>query len=272
VCKPKAGETFLLRTILRHLLLGALAAAPAGASTIHIAGDSTAASYAPDRYPQSGWGQFLGCALDGTLTVRNHAVGGRSTRTFIGEKRLERIAAELKPGDTLLIQFGHNDANTVKIERYADPLGAYRTNLSRMIAVAKSAGAQPVLITPVTRRNWREGEVKPDFAPWSNAVRSLAAELRVPLIDLERDSGAWVQQAGEEESKRYFLHYSATDKIPAFPEGISDDTHFSELGARGIAEIVARNLKTLGLPVSAHVQNDRPDLRRTTPLGKAACR
>lgn len=253
-------------------ILFAMLAAPASAATIHIAGDSTAANYAPARYPQSGWGQFLACALDGTTEVRNHAVGGRSTRTFIGENRLDRIRSEIRPGDTLLIQFGHNDANTVKIERYADPLGAYRSNLARMIAVAKSAGAQPVLITPVTRRNWQGGRVKADFTPWSDAMRGLAAELKVPLIDLERESAAWVEQAGEEGSRRYFLHHSAAEKIPAFPDGIADDTHFSEIGARGIAEIVARNLKALDLPVSAHVRAERPDLARTVPLGRAECR
>ncbi|WP_243455803.1 rhamnogalacturonan acetylesterase [Sphingosinicella sp. BN140058] len=259
-----------LRSLIGLALLGC--AWPAAAVTIHIAGDSTAADYAADRYPQSGWGQFLGCALDGSVTVRNHAVGGRSTRTFIGEKRLDRIKAEIGAGDTLLIQFGHNDANTVKIERYADPLGAYRSNLARMIAVARSTGAQPVLITPVTRRNWKNGRVVADFTPWSDSMRALAAELRVPLIDLERDSAAWVQAAGEAGSRVYFLHHKAEERLPAFPSGIDDDTHFSELGARGIAEIVARDLKALEIPVSAHVLAARPDLKRTMPLGRAACR
>ena len=264
----RRGVTFLAAL----LAAGIAPALPAGAATIHIAGDSTAADYAVNRYPQSGWGQFLGCALDGTTKVRNHAVGGRSTRTFIGEKRLERIAQEIKAGDTLLIQFGHNDANTVKIERYADPLGAYRTNLAHMIAVAKSAGAQPVLVTPVTRRNWKDGRIAADFTPWSDAMRALAAELKVPLIDLERESGAWVQAAGEDGSKAYYLHHAAAEKLPAFPNGIADDTHFSELGARGIAEIVARDLKALKLPVSAQILATRPDLHRVAPLGRAECR
>ncbi|MCH8686181.1 rhamnogalacturonan acetylesterase [Pedomonas mirosovicensis] len=259
------------RPAFAALLLAVLAAAPAQAATIHIAGDSTAATYEARRYPQTGWGQMLHCALDDTVTVRNHARGGRSTRTFINEGRLDRIAEEIKPGDTLLIQFGHNDANTVKIERYADPMGAYRSNLARMIAVARSAGAQPVLITPVIRRNWKDGRVQADFTPWSNAARQLARELNVPLIDLEQDSRKWVEAAGEEGSKRYFLHYTAADAVPAFPKGIDDDTHFSEIGARGIAEIVARDLKALGLPVSQHILADRPDLARTTPLGRAEC-
>ena len=141
-----------------------------------------------------------------------------------------------------------------------------------MLAVAKSAGAQPVLITPVTRRNFDNGRVKADFTAWSDQVRSLAAELDVPLIDLERESGAWVEQLGPDASKAYFLHYRPEDQVAAFPKGIEDDTHFSEIGGRGIAEIVARNLKALNLPVSSLVLADRPDLRRTTPLGKAECR
>ena len=259
----------MLRQALGAMLLAA--ASPAAASVIHIAGDSTAANYAAERYPQSGWGQFLRCALDPSVTIRNHAVGGRSTRTFIGEGRLDRIKSEIRRGDTLLMQFGHNDANTVKIERYADPMGAYRTNLIRMIAVARNAGAQPVLITPVTRRNFEGGRVKADFTAWSDAARALAAELKVPLIDLERESGAWVEAAGEEASKAYFLHFTKDDRVAAFPEGIADDTHFSEIGARGIAEIVARNLKALNLPVSPHILANRPDLARRTPLGRAAC-
>ena len=253
----------------------ALAAMPAAAAqpvtTIHIAGDSTAQTNQAPRYPQTGWGQMLRCGLSAQVAVRNHAIGGRSTRTFIGEGRLDKIKAEIKRGDVLLIQFGHNDANTVKIERYADPAGAYRTNLSKMLAVAKSAGAQPVLITPVSRRNFENGQVKADFAAWSHQVRMLARELGVPLIDLEKESATWLERTGEEASKRYFLHFTPEDKVGAYPEGIKDDTHFSELGARGVAEIVARELKALNLPVSRHILRSRPALTRADPLGSTDC-
>ena len=258
---------------IASIALAFAAAVPAAAlePTIHVAGDSTAQTYQPQRYPMTGWGQMLPCALGPGVKVRNHAIGGRSTRSFIEEGRLDRIKQEIKRGDTLLIQFGHNDANTVRAGRYAAPAGAYRFNLVRMLAVAKSAGAQPVLITPVTRRNFENGRIKADFTEWAEQVRMLAGELNVPLIDLQKESGAWVEATGEEPSKRYFLHYTPADKVPAYPEGIKDDTHFSELGARGIADIIARELKELNLPVSKHVLAVRPALTRAEPLGSAAC-
>ncbi len=265
----------MARGIASLALAAAIVAAPAGAAepaaTIHVAGDSTAQTYQPERYPMTGWGQMLGCAVAPQVVVRNHAIGGRSTRSFIDEGRLERIAKEIKRGDTLLIQFGHNDANTVRAGHYAAPAGAYRFNLVRMLAVAKSAGAQPVLITPVTRRNFQNGRVKADFTEWADQVRMLAGELNVPLIDLQKESGGWVARAGEEASKRYFLHYAPEDKVAAYPQGIKDDTHFSELGARGVAEIIARELKALQLPVSRHILAARPALNRADPLGSTAC-
>ena len=265
----------MVRRIASFGLAAALLAAPVTAAepvaTIHVAGDSTAQTYQPERYPMTGWGQMLRCAVAPEVVIRNHAIGGRSTRSFIDEGRLEGIRKEIKPGDTLLIQFGHNDANTVRPGRYAAPAGAYRFNLVKMLAVAKSAGAQPVLITPVTRRNFENGRVKADFTAWSEQVRMLSKELGVPLIDLEKLSGSWVERTGEEASKRYFLHYTRADKVPAYPDGIKDDTHFSELGARGVAEIIARELKALNLPVSRHILEARPALNRSDPLGSTAC-
>jgi len=247
----------------------ALCTAGPALATIHIAGDSTAANYAAERYPQTGWGMMLPCALEGE-NVRNHAVGGRSTRTFITEGRLDRMAAELQPGDTVLIQFGHNDASADRPERFVSP-EQYKTNLQRMIDMARGAKAQPVLLTPVTRRSFRDGKAKADFAVYSMAARELAEEAGVPLIDLEAASGQWLESVGQEESRPYFLHYTPEDQMPAFPQGIADDTHFSELGARAIADIVARELKALNLPVSAKVLEQRPDLTREAPLGRFAC-
>ena len=237
--------------------------------TIYIASDSTAQTYSPEHYPQTGWGQMLRCALKLGIALSNQAIGGRSTKTFIEEGRLDRIGQEIKRGDTLLIQFGHNDADHHK-GRYADP-EAYRDNLIRMIDVARSAGAQPVLITPVSRRHFVAGQVRADFEPWSQQVRKLAAEEKVPLIDLEALSGAWIQKLGEAGSKPYYLHYTPEDHAAGFPKGIDDDTHFSEIGGRAIARIVARRLRTMRLPVSHYILKNPPGLDRTTPLGSTAC-
>lgn len=266
-----------MRVFAWALALAALPLVPAWAQavsgpTIFIASDSTAANYGPERYPQSGWGMMLKCGLSPRVQVDNRAVGGRSTRTFMGEGRLDGIVAAIKPGDTVLIQFGHNDANRAKPERFVEAGTGYRDNLLHFIEVIRGKSGVPVLLTPVAQRMFEGSQVKANFAEYSAVVRTVAAETGTPLIDLETLSRAWVAQAGEEGAKRFYLHYTAEDHVTAFPKGIDDDTHFSELGARGVADLVAGGLAKLKLPVSAEVLRDRPDLRRTTPLGTAACR
>ncbi len=103
-------------------------------------------------------------------------------------------------------------------------------------------------------------------------MRDLAVSTGVPLIDLETRSRALLDQTGQEASRKFYLHYTVADKLPAFPKGIDDDTHFSELGARALADIVAQELKGLKLPVSEKVLAVRPDLTRKTPLGSRLCR
>lgn len=264
-----------MRSILSALAMAA--AIPASAqtapqSTIFIASDSTAANYEPARYPQTGWGMMLKCGLSPRVAVSNHAMGGRSTRTFLSEGRFDAILAALKPGDTVLIQFGHNDANRAKPERFVEAGTGYRANLLHFITTIRAKGGQPVLLTPVAQRIFENGQVKAGFAEYSAVVRKVAAETNTPLIDLETLSRAWVAQAGEDGARRYYLHYSAADHVAAFPNGIDDDTHFSELGARGVANLIAGGLAQLHLPVSAEVLPNRPDLTRTTPLGRADCK
>lgn len=239
--------------------------------TIFIAGDSTAADYSPGRYPQMGWGMMLKCGLSPRVVVRNHAMGGRSTRTFLSEGRLDAILTAIRPGDTVLIQFGHNDANRARPERFVAAETGYRDNLLHFIASIRARHGQPVLLTPVAQRIFRDGQVVAGFAAYSAVARTVAAETKTPLIDLETLSRTWVMRAGEDGAKRYYLHYPPAAHS-AFPKGIDDDTHFSELGARGAADLVAGGLKQLRLPVSRGVLADRPDLRRTTPLGRAGCR
>lgn len=239
---------------------------------IFIASDSTASNYPADRYPQLGWGMMLKCGLAPGVEVVNRAIGGRSTRTFISEGRWDTLIQDAVPGDMVLIQFGHNDATGSRPERYAPAQSVYRDNLLRMIWEAKGKGLIPVLVTPPVRRSFVDGHIKADFAEYSRVMRELVVITNAPLIDLEARSAAFFDQIGAEASKRYFLHYSVADKVAAYPNGITDDTHFSELGARAVANLVAQELKGLRTPVAEKVLADRPDLTRSTPLGTSACR
>jgi len=247
-------------------------AQPPAASRIFIASDSTAQNYGADRYPQTGWGQMLKCGLAPGVEVTNRAIGGRSTRTFLSEGRWDQLLADAAPGDVVLIQFGHNDASANRPERYAPAATLYRDNLLHMIWEARGKGLVPVLVTPPVRRSFEGGHAKADFAAYSQVMRELVALTNTPLIDLEARSQAMLDRLGEAGSKKLYLHYTAQDHTPGFPQGIDDDTHFSELGARAMADLVAQELKGLKLPVADKVLATRPDLTRATPLGSAACR
>ncbi|HSI16571.1 MAG TPA: rhamnogalacturonan acetylesterase [Sphingomonas sp.] len=252
-------------------LVAALAVPPpASAQRVFIASDSTAQDYPPEKYPQQGWGTMLRCAFDPAISVENRAIAARSTRSFINEGRLDDIARDIRAGDSLLIQFGHNDANKAKPERYAT-VDEYKVFLRRYIDTAARAGAQPVLLTPVTRRNFVGAAIAPSFPDYSDAVREVARDTGTPMIDLDTLSAHWVEAAGIERSKRYFLHYAPGEGAPGYPAGIDDDTHFSELGARGIADIVAAALARLDLPISRHVLPDRPALAVSEPTGGVSC-
>lgn len=255
------------------LLALTIAAWPATAETIFIAGDSTAAELPADRYPEMGWGVMLPCGLSPEIAVRNLAKGGRSTRTFQEEGRFDALLKEMKAGDTVLIQFGHNDASKNKPERYAPAETMYRDHLTRFVRQVRAGGGTPVLLTPVARREFDDrGRARASFPEYSSVVRDVAAATRTPLIDLEARSVAWVQSLGPENSKRYFLHLRPEDGFASAPTGKTDDTHFQELGARRVADIVAGKLRRLKLPVSAKVLARRPDLTRAAPLGKGVCR
>ena len=254
------------------ILLSLTASAASAEPRILIASDSTAANYSVDRYPQLGWGMMLKCGLASDVEVISRAIGGRSTRSFIAEGRWDALMKEAEPGDVLLIQFGHNDAAAARPERYAPAATVYRDNLLRMIWESKGRGLQPVLVTPPARRSFHNGKATADFADYSRVMRELAVLTGVPLIDLETRSLALLDRTGMEESRKFYLHYTPEDKVAAFPTGIKDDTHFSELGARAMADLVAQELKGIRLPVAEKVLAERPDLARANPLGSASCR
>lgn len=244
---------------------------PLPSNAILIAGDSTVSDYQAKSYPQAGWGMMLRCALAPGVTLQNFAIGGRSTRTFLSEGRWDRLMAAVKPGDTVLIQFGHNDADRSKPERFARAWTDYRENLLHFVWMVRGARGTPVLVTPVARHSFNDrGLAQADFAEYSDVMREVAQKTGTPLIDLESLSREWLNKTGADASLRYYMHFTA-EQAPNFPKGIDDNTHFSELGARGVADLVAGALIGLNLPISQKILADRPDLTRTTPLGRGAC-
>ncbi|MDR0897365.1 MAG: rhamnogalacturonan acetylesterase [Oscillospiraceae bacterium] len=215
--------------------------------TVYICGDSTASYYPPEQEPAAGWGQALQGFMPEGITVSNEAIGGRSSKSFLGEGRLNAIEARIQPGDLLLIQFTHNDAADHLIWRHTQPWGSFQDNLRIFVLTAQRHGAQPVLLTPVCRWVWDEaGEnLRANHGDYPEAVRCLAREMGVPLIDVFEKSCAHLQALGMERSRALFMHV-APGVYPYHKEGKADSTHTSREGAQAFAGIVAEGLRAIG--------------------------
>lgn len=219
---------------------------------IFIAGDSTVQNCEENYYPQAGWGRMLPKYFKDYVNVYNFALGGRSSKSFIDEKHLDKILSLIGPGDTLLVQFGHNDEKLKG--SYADPFGTYQAYLKRYIDGAREKGALPVLLSPVNRRRFNLfGEFYPTHGAYPAAVMELCEELDVPFIDLTALSEEYYTKLGEEESKRLFL-FLKPGESPNYPEGSEDNTHFIEAGAYEIAGLVVQGMKQLNLPLIQHLK------------------
>jgi lysophospholipase L1-like esterase len=211
--------------------------------TIFLAGDSTMAAKLPEKRPETGWGEMLGRHFkDGKVKIENRAMNGRSTKTFISEGRWQAIVDKLKKGDYVFIQFGHNDESKDKGERYTPPED-YRKNLIRFVSDVRSKGGHPVLLTPVMRRRFdQDGKFYDTHGEYPDIVRAVAAEQRVPLIDMHRTSEVVIVRYGVEDSKKLFLQLKPGEN-PNYPKGIDDNTHFSPLGAEEMAKLVVDGIR-----------------------------
>lgn len=212
--------------------------------TIYVCGDSTAAAYAPERAPITGWGQVLEAFIPG-VKVDNRATGGRSTKSFLSEGRLVAIEKELQPGDLLLIQFTHNDTSDL-VWRHTDPHTSFVANLSIFVDTARIYGAIPVLLTPIPRRYWRNGVLLETHDGYPDAIRYLALMKNVPLIDIYQQGVAQLRNLGEQESAKMYMHVEP-GVYPEYPNGQTDDTHTRRAGALVYARMAAEGLKEFNL-------------------------
>lgn len=242
---------------VRHLLLPLVLLPIAGMApkpiTLHLAGDSTMAQKLIHRRPETGWGEALQQYFDlDRVRVENHARNGRSTRSFLAEGRWQALVDRLQEGDYVFIQFGHNDAAKNRPDRYAPP-EEYRRNLVRFVEDVRAKKANPVLLTPVCRRQFDgAGRFVDTHGEYPDIVRAVAKELDVPLIDMHRKSAEVLQRFGPEASKRLFLQL-ARGEHPNYPDGVVDNTHFSPLGAEIMAALAVQGIQELGLGLAEHL-------------------
>lgn len=228
---------------------------------VYLAGDSTMAEKTSDKRPETGWGEYLQSQFDETkVKIENHAQNGRSTKSFIDEGRWKMIVDRLKKGDYVFIEFGHNDQKKEDPKRFAEANTDYRNNLIKFVMEVRVKKAFPVLLTPVMRRRFNEkGEFFDTHGEYPSAVRKVAQELKVPLIDMHRKSETVIKNLGEEASKKLFLILREREH-PYYPKGIEDNTHFSAFGAEQMARQAADAVRETKIGLAKFlVKEDRGD-------------
>ena len=208
--------------------------------TWFLCGDSTMADYPADRAPMTGWGQALG-GLAEDVYVENCAVCGRSSKSFVAEKRLNFVELCLRRGDKLFIQFGHNDEKP-DVERATVARITYPEYLGMYIDAARRQGAEPILLTSIARRHFDEnGELKHTHGDYPAAMRDLAAYRGVRLLDMEKATEELLSQMGDEASKALFNWQEKGH--PNYPDGVQDNTHLNFTGAVRLAQLALQLLE-----------------------------
>ena len=223
-------------------------------TTVHLIGDSTMADKAAGERPETGWGTPFSERFDGSVTVENHARNGRSTRTFLEEGRWQPVVRSLAENDYVFVQFGHNDEVPSKEQHTTE--AEFEANLGKFVEETRERGAEPVLLTPIARRHFDgEGDPKDTHRDYSELTRDVARAHGVPLVDADERSRSLLRELGPEGSKSLYNHLSPGEH-PNYPRGVADDTHFSEHGARRMAELVLDGVEELNLGLASRVVPD----------------
>ncbi|GAB6010500.1 rhamnogalacturonan acetylesterase [Viscerimonas tarda] len=216
--------------------------------TFFLCGDSTVVDQ--DNEPWCSWGQILSLFFDTHISIANYAESGEDAKSFTGERRWSKLMSKVKKGDYVFIQFGHNDV------KFHDPFGTYKGAYRKYVREARAKKCIPVIVTPMNRRNFDEnGQIKHSFDDYVMALKQLAQEERVRLIDLNAKSIILFNALGEEESKKAFVHYPA-DTFEGEPKKLADNTHFSSYGAYELAKCMVECIKASDLKIKKYIRKD----------------
>lgn len=227
---------------------------PASSSviTVYLCGNSTVVDQ--DNEPWASWGQMIPRFFNTDVCIANHAESGLSANTFIGGKRLKKIMSQIKEGDYVFMEFGHNDQ-----KQKGPGSGAYysfMTSLKTFIDEARSKGANPVLLTPTQRRRFDDKEhIVDTHGEYPDAIRWIAAKENVPVIDLNEMTRTLYEALGDETSKRAFVHYPA-NTYPGQDRVLADNTHFNPYGAYQISKCVIEGIKKAVPELAKHLELD----------------
>lgn len=210
-------------------------------ATVFLAGDSTVTDQ--PREPTTSWGQMFTRFFTPDVAIANHAESGETLKSFLTGLRLDKILSQMKKGDYLFIQFGHNDMKANWPQTYVEPFTTHKQYLKVFIAEARRRGAFPVLVTPMQRRNFDGLKIRNSLGEFPESVRQTAREENVPLIDLTQMSIAFYEALGPENAPLAF-------------SGGTDITHHSAYGAYELAKCVVEGVRANGLGLAQHIVAD----------------
>ncbi len=210
--------------------------------------------------PVRGWGQMLQPYLHDQVRVDNFASSGQSTKSFRDKGRWQQILDRLKPGDFVIIQFGHNDSKPDE-ERHTEPFGSFQGNLERLVREVRERKATPILATSIVRNVFSEGgkTLRDTHGDYITATRKVAEEQRVPLLDLNKKTKELVEKLGQERSKRLFNNVEPGEYVQ-YPEGFKDSTHLNAAGACRICDLAIEEILAK-VPELAKLVRQRPASR-----------
>lgn len=226
--------------------------------TLWLCGNSTVVDQ--DYEPWASWGQMITRWFTDEVTVANYAESGETATSFIAAGRLKKIVSLMKEGDYILMEFGHNDQKEKRPGSGA--FYNYVYALKQFVDEARAKGVNPVFVTPTQRRSFdKNGKIQETHANYPEAMRWVAKDLDVPLIELHEMTRIFFETLGVEESKRALVHYPART-YPGQQTAFEDNTHFNPYGAYEISKMIVEGLKSLNLPIVKHI---RPDFTPFSP-------
>jgi lysophospholipase L1-like esterase len=232
-----------------HASVSTIVIQPVHVPTIYLAGDSTVVDQ--EKEPWAAWGQILPSFFHDGIAVANEAESGETIHSFVTEHRFDKIMSTLRPGDYLFMQFAHNDQ---KPGRGFVPISEYQALLRRYIALARGRGAHPVLVTSMSRRRFgHDGKIIPTLGGYPDAMREVARQEKVPLIDLNAMSKVLFDAMGPDGTLKAFVHYPA-NTFPNQPIALADNTHFNSYGALELAKCVVQAIRDAKLPLAKDIR------------------
>ncbi len=216
-------------------------------------GDSTMQFNDFTKYPQTGWPQALLRFLKPGITIANFAKNGRSTKSFIEQGLLEVASEQMKKGDVVLIEFGHNDKKDDPL-RYTEPFTSYKDNLRKMVEVARNHECDVILLTSIAERKFVDGHIVNTHGSYPQAMKDLASELNVPCIDLHNTTMNVLEKTGEQKSKMFFMNFN-DDTYDGMPCK-DDDTHLRYDGAFMVAQCFYNEIKKINFRKELFLENE----------------